>query len=77
MNDYLEIYLSKKKSYWKASKTREGKNMTKASIRGAKGGSLNFLQELQIQRGNYLGTVRKNINARISRRGIIKKTYWK
>ena len=51
MNDYLEIDLSKKKSYWKASINKEGQNMTKASSQGAEGGSLSFLQELQILEG--------------------------
>ena len=51
MNDYLEIDLSKKKSYCKASINKEGQNMTKASIRGAERGSLSFLQELQILEG--------------------------
>ena len=51
MNDYLEIDLSKKKSYWKASINKEGQNMTKASSWGAEGGSLSFLQELQILEG--------------------------
>jgi len=60
MNNNLEIELSEKKSYWKASIS-----MTKASTQGAEGGSLSFLQELPRLEGELLRKVLQNKNTRI------------